>query len=1026
LNDISRSVITAIAAAALLSLQSPIASAATYTESGDAGQTLATAQSINTFPAGTTLTNVFGVLGNSEADVYRLYLRGGKTFSATTAGSLDLLRNNFDMQLFLFSATGIGVYANDDDPNNPPQSVLPASISFTPMAAGLYYLAIAGANFNPVSSGGRIFPPIDYFTPPPDCTTCPDDILGPTGPGGGSPLTGWIGASNQSGSYDIILTGAEFESQVPEPSYTILILVFAIGCMLSKQRGLVSRSILTVAIPIAGLLFFQRALSAQTIPANLGGGLRELVQVNQQFGGLLNFSGAIVQGNLGSGQIEATRSLDSYLVVDGSNRVLVDMYLDGTTSIAAVQNSIAAAGGVITGIVPNYRNGFVSAYIPVVAASSIATSQGIRSIFLAHKPVTNATASQAVPVHRADLVHTAGINGSGITVGVLSDSYNASPLGSVSIRAADDVASGDLPNDPAGPGLKYLVEAPIPNPNTLTDEGRGMAQLVYDMAPGSRLCFATANGGQATFANNIRDLRTNPACNADVIVDDVFYFAEPMFSDGVIAAAVEDVVNSSLLPGKKVSYFSSAGNQARLGYASDFRFVPKATAVGLPGQPVNLNTIPAAQLASYDGFHNFDPSGGTTIAQTVTLGSGSSGYDFQWDDPFGDGTKITSDYDLLLFFGGTFLFGSIDNNATTAAAFEFLGVTNSGASANVQLVVARKAVPAAHTANRIKYVVVQGSYAADFNPNLRTVPVTFGHSAANSAISVAAYEYDNLPPAPFNAFLEAFSSPGPTTIAFDADGNRLSSVEVRKKPDIAAADRMNTTFFIPGVDYEPDGKPNFSGTSAAAPNAAGIAALMLQKAGGPGTLNGQQVKTILQTTAPARDYDRYFSKAVATGGGATVTLTATGDTLVDAANTFWRVTCACPGQTLTNLTINLANANFGAGMVFSGAVSPGASNGPIVNPASSASATLSLSFTGFGDGGSITFGIDRNYAIAGVATAAGRGNKTADVLAGATITATLSGAGNVNGSFVNLIGKGYSIYDGYGFVDAKAAVDRIP
>ena len=64
---------------------------------------------------------------------------------------------------------------------------------------------------------------------------------------------------------------------------------------------------------------------------------------------------------------------------------------------------------------------------------------------------------------------------------------------------------------------------------------------------------------------------------------------------------------------------------------------------------------------------------------------------------------------------------------------------------------------------------------------------------------------------------EGFSSVGPVTRLFDKDGNPLAAPEVRQKPNLAAPDDVSTS--VPG--FAP-----FFGTSAAAPAAAGTAALI--------------------------------------------------------------------------------------------------------------------------------------------------------------------------------------------------------
>ena len=62
---------------------------------------------------------------------------------------------------------------------------------------------------------------------------------------------------------------------------------------------------------------------------------------------------------------------------------------------------------------------------------------------------------------------------------------------------------------------------------------------------------------------------------------------------------------------------------------------------------------------------------------------------------------------------------------------------------------------------------------------------------------------------------------------FDANGNRLARPEIRRKPELSATDGGNTTFFVADTIRDDDDFPNFFGTSAAAPHAAAIAALVL-------------------------------------------------------------------------------------------------------------------------------------------------------------------------------------------------------
>ena len=95
---------------------------------------------------------------------------------------------------------------------------------------------------------------------------------------------------------------------------------------------------------------------------------------------------------------------------------------------------------------------------------------------------------------------------------------------------------------------------------------------------------------------------------------------------------------------------------------------------------------------------------------------------------------------------------------------------------------------------------------------------------------------------------EYFTSPGPATVYFDTMGNRL------------------------------DTKPNFSGTSAAAPHAAAIAALVPEANGGPGSVRPAKMMKMLHKTTFQHDLDpNYASGKANTSDGGVVRFTANTD-----------------------------------------------------------------------------------------------------------------------------------------------------
>ena len=159
------------------------------------------------------------------------------------------------------------------------------------------------------------------------------------------------------------------------------------------------------------------------------------------------------------------------------------------------------------------EEGHARGFIPLSAARKLAALPNTGTLVQALKPQTRvgAATSQGVALQRADKVQARGIDGKGITIGALSDSYDTAtttiPGDPLKIHAKQDVASGDLPgygNPRNSQPVKVLED--LEGDQTATDEGRAMLQIAHDVAPASKLCFATAIGGLIHFADNIRAL----------------------------------------------------------------------------------------------------------------------------------------------------------------------------------------------------------------------------------------------------------------------------------------------------------------------------------------------------------------------------------------------------------------------------------------------------------------------------------------------------------------------------------------
>lgn len=531
-------------------------------------------------------------------------------------------------------------------------------------------------------------------------------------------------------------------------------------------------------------------------------------QENKLVGLPTSGAGSLLRGDQGTILVNLMLAPGSPVVTDQSaeshGATLVATSPDGAVATVAVQpaglSDLAAMEGVVG--IEEQRTPSINAGARQAVAQVLGGSTGA---------VTNAPGCENRIVSEGDTQLNAAsarsefdVDGTGLMIGVLSDSYNN--LGG----ASADVANGELPG-PSNPcGRKKAVQIQSEKISAGSDEGRAMAQAIHDLAPGATIRFATAFNGDVDFANQIRSLA---AAGADVIVDDITYFNEPHYQDGIIAAAINEVSAQGV-----VVVSSAQNSNLRIGNND----VGSYEAMALRPSP-----CPSAVTASagIDLCHDFDPGAGTDTGNGYTLGPGGSlriilGY----SEPV---NAVTTDLDLFLVdkaSGSVVGESTYDNINSTKKAYELVEYTNtSGFNRTYDLVVGRygqSGTPRFRTVSSrsssvtaVERSVAQGTDVIG--------PSSYGHNLTPNVVSVGAVPYySSLAP-------ESFSSRGPVTYCW---GPVTGSTPAIGKPcqtdtiDLVATNRGANSFF---GNYE-SGAYRFYGTSQAAPHVAAVAALIKQ------------------------------------------------------------------------------------------------------------------------------------------------------------------------------------------------------
>ena len=482
-----------------------------------------------------------------------------------------------------------------------------------------------------------------------------------------------------------------------------------------------------------------------------------------------------------------------------NERVMVDIRTDVTPTVL---KRIRDLGGTVISSVPKYQA--IRAQLPLRAVERLAALDAIRTIRPADEAVTRKdNTSEGVVAHRANSARTTHrVDGTGIGIGVLSNGVRS---------LADRQASGDLP-------ARVTV---LPGQAGRGDEGTALLEIIHDLAPGAELYFATGVGGQAQMAENIEALCE---AGANVIVDDIGYLQEAAFQDDIVAQGVNAAVTDGCF------FFSAGGNDGNLTYGTTGVWegdYAAGTSLIVDGETLGVR-------------HDF---GGGMEANEVS-GSRVSVLVLQWADPLG---ASRNDYDLFLVNeDGDVIASSTDIQDGTqdpiesilSPIFDYSGLS----------VVVVKA------SGSDRYLRV---HAFDGQLAIQTAGNLYGHSAAENAVSVAMVDVRTAAGSGnvFNGTesVRSDNSDGPRRIFFQPNGTAITAGNfsstggrLLQKPDLTAASCVTTA--TPGFS-------TFCGTSASAPHAAAIGALMLEAAGGPDLVTPAQLRTAMTGSGAVLDIE---------------------------------------------------------------------------------------------------------------------------------------------------------------------------
>jgi subtilase family protein len=498
-------------------------------------------------------------------------------------------------------------------------------------------------------------------------------------------------------------------------------------------------------------------------------------------------------------------------------------------------------------------------------------------------------------MHADEFVRQAGGGGNGVIVGV--QSQGVASLSTLQGR-------GELPS-------VNVLTAAAGASATAADEGTALLQEIHAVAPNAGLAFCEPQ----TFVQYTACLQQFVRAGATILVDDILFFdQDPMSSGGTDAAGVTQF----LVQNPNVALFTAGGNDNGSYWEGTYTPVDVSS--------LGLSTITCPGSTQVDHYVNQFSSAADeilTITPTVAI---SVPLTFAWSDPPG---QNSSKFDIYWTnpnstAGGCVSTASAGNAVLTQTVTLFPGPN--------KLYIA---TPDASAAGKFLKLWVGGdgltalsiSTAGSF-----VSPQTF----ATGVVSIGAVNGSDG----IGNNIESFSSRGPITVVFPGAARIPAPILVA--PDGIYVDTKGTYF---ASEIFPDG--NFYGTSAAAPNAAAVAALI--RGAFPGLTTPQLLSALetgatqLAATVPDNTFGYGRVDAMgALGTFAAPTMTTLPDVSIDASSS--RTSAALPFKISGTGTLHFSVTSTNPTLI---PESAGTSSAPgiSVSPADCGSPTLTCTLT---------------------------------------------------------------------------------